>query len=337
MLTLPNRLTDPNTVDPEERLFVHTERPQWGVGLWVKEERSRRRVRFEDGEMRAFKKGFYHLLEPVDPDRADLDDVFEALADEQQQVIAERAAQQARAEKPPVMTFAEQVAVFQALYDGGFDGDAYVDAARTRDGGSLCKRHVEEEMALAQQGLSKATLQQAIAEERFDDVVGTALGILERTTLVKPSKGHKLVAALAPDDHKAFALGLYRLLHGRDRFRKRFSAWVKTLRSSLPDAPSWPLATVFPALVFPDEHVCVKRRAFQLQALEIKPGTHITRKVNRRSYRRARRVARATREAMVEAGLTPRDLLDVRRFMWDTLRPKGQKLLDEMQGVSIAA
>lgn len=336
MISLPNRLPDPDTIEPEERLFVHRERPQWGVGLWVKEERTRRRMRFEDGKMRAFKKGYYHLLRPIDPDRDDLDDVFEALADEHQQVIAERAVQEAREARPPVMTFAEQVAVFHAQYEGGFRGDDYLDAARHRDSGALCKRHVDEELSLAQDHLSKPVLQQAIAEERFSDIVHACTGILERTTLVKPSGGHKLLAGLSVERHETFALSLYWLLHGQQRFRKRFGQWVDALRSCLGAEPSWPLATVFPALLSPDEHVCVKRRAFQLQALEIKPGTHLTKRVNKRSYRRARRVARATRAALVETGLQPTDLLDVRRFMWDTLRPKGQKLLEQLEAQSAA-
>lgn len=331
MFELPTMPVDPSHLEPEERLFVHKTRPQWGVGLWVREERTRRRVCFEDGQMRAFKKGYYDLLEPVDPDRPDFDELFEALAGEHEAVVAEKAAARAREENPPVMSFQEQLQVFTSVYEGGFRSEAYQDAARTRASGNLCKRHVEEEVALAQDLLAKGKLQGLLGTGQFGVVVRSMVDILQRTALVKPAKGHKLLATVDdPRDHKTLALALYRLLYGKKRFRKRFAAWVEALRTTLGEEPSWPLATVFPALVFPEEHVCVKRQVFELQAREVKPGAHIPKKVNRRGYRRARRVAKRVSKQLEQAGRAPRDLLDVRRFVWETLRPKGQKLLEEL-------
>lgn len=330
MLQLPNPLPKPNELEPDERMFVHTTKPHWGVGLWVREERTRRRMRFEDGEMRAFKKGFYHLLRPVDPERDDLDDLFEALADEHELAQAHKAEAAAKKERPPVMSFEDQVRVFHHLYPGGFQSQAYIDAARGTPDGSYYKRHVDEEVEMAGALLSKPSIQGMLAHDDHQAVMDAMIAILKRTTLVKPAKGHKLLAKITdPEDQKTLALALYRLLYGQKRFRKRFKVWVESLRSVLGKEPAWTLATVFPALVHPDEHVCVKRRAFGLQAREVKPGTLIRKTVNRRGYRRARRIARATRKRLMEAGEQPRDLLDVRRFMWDTLRPKGQKVLEE--------
>ncbi len=331
MLVLPQTLVDPRTLEPEERLFVHKTRPQWGVGLWVREERTRRRICFEDGQMRAFKKGYYDLLEPVDPDRADFDEVFEALAGEHEAVMSEKAEARAREENPPVMSFQDQLQVFFLVYEGGFRSEPYLDAVRTRARGNLCKRHVEEEVAMAQDKLSKGSLQGLLTAGRFGEVVEAMIAILERSVLVKPAKGAKLLTAVdAPQEHKTLALALYRLLYGKGRYRKRFAAWVDALRMVLGQEPSWPLATVFSALVFPEEHVCVNRRVFELQAREVKPGAHIPKKVNRRGYRRARRVAGKVMQRLVEEGRSPRDLLDVQRFIWETLRPKGIKLYREL-------
>jgi hypothetical protein len=333
MLELPSTLPELETMDPEDRMFVHTERPKWGVGLWVREERTRRRVRFEDGEMRAFKKGFYHLLKPVDAERDDLDDIFDALADEHEQVQAEKAALKARKDKPPVMSFDEQMMVFRALYPDGFADETFIDASRGKpEDDRYAKRHVVEELAMAKELLSKATMQAHIAQEDYQAILDGAVQILSRTTLVKPSKGRKLLEKVSGDQHaKTFALALYALLHGQKRFRKRFGAWVDALTDVLGEEPNWGIATIFPALLYPTEHVCVKRRPFALEAREVKPGTHISKAVNRRSYRRARRVARKVRKLLTDQGMEPRDMLDVRRFVWDTLRPKGKKMLDEMK------
>ncbi len=333
MLELPTTLPELETMDPEERMFVHAERPKWGIGLWVREERTRRRVRFEDGEMRAFKKGFYHLLKPVDPEREDLDEVFDALADEHEQVLAERAAQKARKEKPPVMSFEEQLMVFRALYPDGFQDEAFIDASRGTPGDRFAKRHAEEELQMAADMLNKEAMQACIAEDDHQEILDRAVKILSRTTLVKPSKGRKLLEKVeGAENAKTFSLALYALLHGKKRYRKRFGAWVDALAEVLGEEPAWGMASVFPALLRPTEHVCVKRQAFALEAREVKPGMHIGKNVNRRSYRRVRRVARKVRKMLEAEGMAPRDLLDVRRFIWDTLRPKGRNLLDELKG-----
>lgn len=331
MLDLPSSLPSPEKMQPEDRMYVHKTRPQWGVGLWVREEQTRRRMRFEDGEMRAFKKGFYHLLEPVDPDRDDLDELFEVLASDHEQALAERQAEKAKKEQPPVMSFAQQVRVFQHLYPDGFRGPDYIDAARGDGEGAWCKRHVGEDIAKAQAAFAKRTMQEQMKDEDHDAIVGAMIDVLSRTTLVKPTAGLKPMQKLEDDQTKQeLALALYQLLHGKKAFRKRFRLWIRTLEGALGDAPTWPLATVFPALVFPEEHVCVKRSVFDLQAREVKPGTRVPDRVSRRGYRRARRITRAVRSELEDAGLEPRDMLDVRRFIWDTLRPKGREILDSL-------
>lgn len=331
MLDLPSRLPVVQELEPEDRLFVHSANPGWGVGLWVGEERTRRRVRFEDGELRTFKKGFYDFLEPVDPDRDDLDDVFGSLVDEHEAVVAERRAEKAREEKPPVMPFEDQVAVFLHQYPDGFQDPAYIDAFRG-SGPSYSKRQVDEELGMAAEGFSKSVLRDRIAAEAFSDVVDSMLAILQRTMLVKPANGHRPLAKVEdPKLQRELAVGIYALLYGEDRYRQRFRTWCDVLQNALGEEPSWPMATLFPALVLPAEHVCVKRRVFALQALEVRPGSSVPKKVNRRGYRKARRVARATRDKLVAAGLEPRDLLDVRRFVWDTLRPKALQIRDEMK------
>lgn len=330
MLDLPSRLPIVQELEPEERLFVHSENPGWGVGLWVGEERTRRRMRFEDGELRVFKKGFYSFLEPVDPDRDDLDEVFGSLIDEHEAVVAERRAEKARDEKPPVMSFEDQVRVFLHQYPQGFQDPAYIDAFRGEK--PYSKRQVNEELAMAAETLTRSVLRDKLAAEDFSGVVGSLLAILQRTMLVKPANGYRPLAKVeSPAIEREIAVGVYALLYGEGRYRQRLRTWIHVLENALGSEPSWGMATLFPALVFPEEHVCVKRRVLALQALEVRPGSTIPKKVNRRGYRKARRVARTTREKLVAAGLEPRDMLDVRRFIWDTLRPKALQIREELQ------
>lgn len=328
-LELPNQLPNPKTMDPEERLFRHKKKPDWGVGLWVREERHRRRLRFEDGEMRAFREGYYDMLVPVDGTRIDVDDVYQRIASEHELLAQE--AREAKPVKPPVMSFEEQILVFKELYPNGFADEDYLDAHRKPMGGSSSRKsHVDLSIERVQKELAEPVLKAALDEGRGTDIHTTVVGLLQGTSLVTP-KRLKLVANLPESDHFAFAQALYGLLHGEGRYRERFEHWLRTLGQMSGSDVNWPLLTALPALMYPERHVALKARVFQLQARSLAPSERLKKAPTRRGYRKGRRVALATEKALKEAGMKPNDMFDVSYFIWDTLRPKGRKLLEQIK------
>lgn len=322
---IPSDRPTPRTMDPADRLFRHKRKPEWGIGLWVEEERTRRRMRFEDGELRIFKKGFYHLFKPVDPDRVEVDEVFEALASEQERARADRERANSRAEKPPVMAFPQQIQVFERLFGGGFQAPDYLEAHRHVVSGSRKKAHLDVGVALAAEQLSKANLQALVEAGDFEQLHAHACAVLGSTSLVAPRRDVTPFVEIPADKKELVGRTLFALLHGEERYRKRFREWCRVLRRECGLEARWRMATALPALVHPDLHVCVRRRVSELQARSVKPGTVLSKRPTAIGYRKARRIAKLTQRRLSKAGLEPRDLLDVQVFSWETLRPKGQK------------
>lgn len=329
MELLPENVVIPQRMPRDRRLFRHRGNPDWGVGLWVKEERTRRRLRFEDGELRAFKKGFYHLLKPIDPDNVDVDEVFEDLASEHELAIQERQDREARDARPPALTLGQQLAVFKDLAPTGFQDPEWKEAFRepVDDDGTPRKRHLYASSKLAQKAFNKA----AFTDRTVAELMGDVVDILSGTSLVKP-KSVKTLKALDDEQKQLFVVGLRDVLYGEDRFRNRFQKWVDTLKA-VGCKPTWEMATALLALTEPEKHVCVKPSVIDQQARLVRPRTRVGKRVTPRGYKRARKVIRAIRKQLIEAEEIPADLLDVRSFVWHTLRPAGQRRAEELGAV----
>lgn len=327
----PADLQRPGQLDPAERLFRHSRRPEWGVGLWVREEPTRRRLRFKDGTLRTFKRGFYHLLKAVDVDRVDVDAEFESIAGQHELLAMEERAASARLSNPPMMSFPQQIQVFQALYPGGLQGDAYVHAhRRPASPRQTRKSHSELVAERAKEALGRARLGALMDSGSWDLIHEDAVAILAKTSLVSLSATVRPLKALDAEQRAAFAQALGQLLYGEERYGQRFGRWLRALRDDCGMKVRWPLATIFQALLFPKRHVCVRHKVFDMQARSLRPGTAMLRHPTPAGYRRALQVAKATRRALQEAGQPERDFLDVSAFIWETLRPKAKAVLADL-------
>ena len=91
------------------------------------------------------------------------------------------------------------------------------------------------------------------------------------------------------------------------------------------------MVTVLPALVRPNVEIAVRRKVFLAQARTVSPNRTFKVRPAPRTYVRYRRMAEKVQERLKEAGLQPRDLMDVHQFIWETLRPKGQEILSDIQ------
>ena len=310
-------------------LFVHSRRPEWGVAMMTREADGRRTYQFQDGSLRKFKQGFYHLFNPVEKSPAvtetlveDLEHKYSASLDQQRLA--------AKTDTPPVMSFEEQLTVFHALYPGGFEDASYIEDWRGAEGARRRKRFLDPAIEQAQRLLTEKRLSRLLETGQYTKVHGAMVRVFSKTGLVSPSKTVKPLKAMDPAHHQRLAEALYDLLYGEEHYIDRFREYVLALDAGGTVKVSWPMATALSALVQPERHVCVRRSAFRLQARSLAPETVLKRVPTPKGYRRARKLARRTFDKLEREGMKPRDLLDVRVFIWETLRPKGRTMLEEL-------
>lgn len=314
-------------------LFQHTRRPEWGLAILAWEGPDKRRYRFQDGRERTLREGFFHLMEPVEKP---LDVTIQVARDLAAHVgsngrpVAE-ARTPAEAESAPIR-LEDQIELFTRLYTEGFRSPTYVDEVRAGTG----KRHRDPAVRRAAEQLSRDRLGVLLAAGRFGEVHAAALAVLEGTTLTRPVD-QKALETLPEAEHEDFARALYALLHGEEAFFDRFTRLVAVLDRAPEGAPTWLLVTALPALVHPDQHVCVKPAVFREQARSMAPRLGFQKEPNAALYERFRHMALTVRDELQAASLKPRDLLDVHEFIWLTLRPAARKSMKSPTRVAEAA
>ncbi|MEL6345846.1 MAG: hypothetical protein AAFV53_22235 [Myxococcota bacterium] len=313
----------------EPVLFLHKKRPSWGAAMLAREADGRRSYQFQDGSLRKFKKGFYHLFEPLNESST----VMETLVEDLQQKYDASLDQKrlsARRNQPPVMEFEEQVQVFRALYPHGFQDPGFIE--EWRGGGDIRrrKRHTAPASAQAQALLSRERLTRLLKTGQYSKIHTSMVRVLSKTGMVSPSKAVKPLRALDAGYHQRLSHALFDVLYGDGHYIDRLREYILALDADGTIQVRWPMVTALPALVHPTRHVCVRRSAFRLQARSMAPNSHLKKVPTPKGYRRARKMARAVHKRLLAEGLEPRDLLDTRVFIWETLRPKGRALLDEL-------
>ncbi len=310
-------------------LYRHVKRTEWGLAKLAWEKDGKRGYQFEDGELRVFADGYYSLLERVDRSSEDLTAISEKL-DRQLGNISRRSTKSA-VSKADLPTFDEQIAVFLRLFPGGFMDSAWLAEHRGEAGARQLKRHRTPASRKAIEALSKEAIDENIRTGDERAVLQRAIEVLESTDLVTRAQIAPL-EGLAPD--QGFAAALRDLLYGDDRFDVRFDRYCQVLGRSTKGSPSWPLVTALPALVLPDEHVCIRPSVFATQADVLDPRMRPSKTPSSASYAAYQDMVRTMIEALREAGYPPRDRLDIHDFVWVTLRPGAFKVLEAVRAES---
>jgi len=292
-------------------LYQHASRPEWGGALIAWERHGKRGYQFEDGRLRIFTAGHYHLLERID---ASSDRVRTLRAFLGQP--AERPSE-TTAPAPGVPSLDEQVAYFRAMYPGGFSGEKW--RAEHRAGGARArKRHRDPAIALAQKELTATYLANCLERRREQEGVASLANVLGETNLV-PSGHVRLLAELPANRARAVLVGLFELLFGRSSSEVRIAQWMQALNRGTSRKPTWPLVTAPLALVCPDQHICVQRASFvaQASAMEMRPRVAVS--PNGTEYAPLLAIAERVRSHLTAKECPPADLLDVHDFMALTL------------------
>lgn len=198
---------------------------------------------------------------------------------------------------------------FLRFFPGGFRDETYLEWERNY------KWYAHEEWSSQ---LHRAELRRLIREGHHAEAAARALRIESRTNLLFSFEKMALRDAVKPAaGARAFAEGLFELLHGTGSAPRRFDRWCEVLES-LPRRQTrvltWPAATIFGFLALPDEHFFFKpmvtRRAAREYGVELpyhsRPGWDVYASL----LEFAGRVRRELRD------LRPHDLIDIQSFLW---------------------
>lgn len=198
---------------------------------------------------------------------------------------------------------------FLRFFPGGYADETYIDWER----GYKWTAHERWE-----EQLDRTAFRNMLDAEEYAEIARIAVTIESRTNLLFSFEKMALRDAVkSTAGARAFANGLYELLHGRGDDQQRFESWCETV-SELPRRQTrvltWPLLTVFGFIAQPDRHMFLKPNVTRVAAKEYEYDFRYRSRPNWETYTSllgfAEQVRRDTRD------LGPRDMIDLQSFIW---------------------
>ncbi|MGB5813034.1 MAG: hypothetical protein WBG86_21050 [Polyangiales bacterium] len=304
------------------RVFEHTSRKDWGRSVLLQEIPDKRTFLFEDGAERSFRPDYWHKMELLEVQ------VNEAVRIDRiarrNQVPAPGSGRKSKAPpKKPDISFEQQVAYFMKLYPVGFEDESYIKAERGETGAKSWDRLKDAALERAEEELTQKRLDALIEGGDIDGLHELLHSFLIATKGTTQKAEATRFNNLSTDMRAGVGESLRELLYGDRVYSIRLDSFVAAL--DVEGGPTWPLATLLQALVYPAEHMFVKPTFMKKQALilDIDPKYDTT--PNATTYEQFLQAARKTKELLEEAGQRPRDLWDVYTFVNKTLSPKAIK------------
>lgn len=299
-----------------EQLFVHSARPQWGRAIVASQGMGRRVYQFEDGKARVIARDYWDLMVPVEGQNAE--DVSRSL---RRLRLLVKGADSSLRSTPPSKAKGdvnEQIQLFAAGLEN-FDHADYMSRFR-QDPKRKLKSNVDPSIELAKERLLEGEYAYAESDERKDakEWFDAVCEVLNSADLMTASE-RKLLASAKGKAIDALAAATWNLARGEGTFAESFQAWIEALIDS-DIRPTWGTATALPSLLWPKKHVCVRATVFKAQAAVSMPSLVMESDADLAVYESLQRMATDLYKKLDEANLGPRDLFDVRNFIWLTLR-----------------
>lgn len=302
--------------DDSHRVVRHRKCASWGRGLLLWERDGKRGYQFEDGQVRTFAEGFFHLLEV---DKTSDASVRNTLAG-----MNKTSSSRSSNNDTPSFGFEDQFTHFLIKYPGGFQGKDWLSKHRGRNQKRHLKRHRDAVIREASDLIGPKPVEGLLANDGFSELHDRIRIILEKTDLVPKRK-----------------LADFERLHVTDALGRAFAEVLATptldrlkfdtLRTALASAgmkePGWALVTSVMALVHPKDHTFVHPNIYALQGKLMGIDILIPSQPTAVTYERCRDMLLKVKERLEAEGQMPEDLLDVFDFAWVTLRPAEQEAL----------
>jgi hypothetical protein len=195
------------------------------------------------------------------------------------------------------------------FFPGGFADEKYFDWERG---------YKQEAHERWMEGLDRRAFRALLNQGRCDEIAQRAVRIESRTNLLFSFEKMALRDAVRlPEGARAFAEGLYALLHGPGRMDRKFERWCETV-AALPRRQTrvltWPLATVFGFLAQPEEHIFLKPNVTRIAAREYGFDFKYQSRPSWDTYASLLALAETVRRDLRD--LAPRDMIDIQSFLW---------------------
>jgi hypothetical protein len=198
---------------------------------------------------------------------------------------------------------------FLRYFKGGFRDETYVDWERGYKQAAHARWNAD---------LDEATFRALLAKSDHAEIARRAIGLESRTNLLFSFEKMAIRDAVkAPGGAKAFATGLFDLLHGPDDVKQRFERWV-TVVSELPRKQTrvltWPLVTVFGFIAQPKQHIFLKPNVTRRAAKAYGYDFEYRSRPSWEGYERLLDFAAVVRRDLRD--MRPRDMIDIQSFLW---------------------
>lgn len=177
-----------------------------------------------------------------------------------------------------------------------------------------------------QEILSQENYSALLDTGEYDEVVKRALQVVNKTNLIFPNEKMALKDGLKDEEKKRqFSEKLYELLYGDGELRLRFETFARHLEDI--GAAKWTIVSYFLFIAFPDRYIFLKPTVCQHAAKLVKAELNYRSDLNWLTYKCLLEFAENLKTYLVDAGLAPRDMIDVQSFMW-CIAPGKQELLN---------
>lgn len=193
---------------------------------------------------------------------------------------------------------------FLRLFPGGFYDPKYLKEERDYKL-KACRK--------MQELLGPAELNALLRDESFAEISKRARSVMNANKLVFPQEKMSLKDGLdTAANEERFARRLGDLLYGSREYRPRFEEFVDTLE--LIGANTWPVATYFPFIAFPSEHMLLKPDIMKRAADACNFELNYRVEVNWWTYESLLRFTAALKELISD--LKPRDNIDMQSYIF---------------------
>lgn len=198
---------------------------------------------------------------------------------------------------------------FLHYFPKGYQGRKYIDWERSYK----LNAHIR-----FQEEFNETDYKKLLDQQAYELIASNIVRIESKTNLLFSFEKMALRDAVkSPEGAKAFSIGLFDYVYGKDPLQDRFEKFVGVV-GELPRKQTrvltWPLVTVFGFLANPSEHIFLKPRVTQSAAVKYKFDFDYKSKPGWKTYQSllnfADQVWKDTKE------LRPKDFIDIQSFIW---------------------